>query len=140
MILRWLSRFSWILRHRIVLITLNLNRDLCWLRTLVLTMHSRESMELKLTSKNIMLLISIIFVFALLQHCFDNNLIDFGFQYLKVPWQTWTPCTFRIKVRYNSRRSINRLLKVIVCLYFEVSLQKCNINPKARYGGLVRVL
>lgn len=43
-------------------------------------------------------------------------------------------------VSYNSRRSINRILKVIVCLYFEVSLQKCNINPKARYGGLVRVL
>lgn len=150
LILKWLYHFSWILRHRIVLITSNLNRYLCWLRTLVLTMHSREFMELKLTSQNIMLLISIIFVFALLQHCFDYNLIDFGFQYKVynsltlnkycIPWKTWTPRTFRIKVSYNSRRSINRLLKVIVCQYFEVSLQKCNINPKARYGSLVRVL
>lgn len=77
-----------------------------------------------------MLLISIIFV-LLLQHCFDYNLIDFGFQY-KVDNS--------LTLNYNSRRLINRLLKVIVCLYFEVSLQKCNVNPKARYGGLVRVL
>lgn len=120
LILKWLSRFSWILGHRIVLITWNQNRDLCWLGTLVLTMHFREFMELKLTSQNIMLLISIIFVFALLQHCFDYNLIDFGFQYKVdnsltlnkycIPWKT--PCTFRIKVSYNSRRSINRLLKL----------------------------